>query len=143
MAKRGNLKKPSQSQAQASRIKSPPVSFPNTDSEHPVFCLRYLEDDYGLEQCTNPEKVALINALRERSQMTWKQITMAPRHGLGKENINRGSIKASIPVHITADVENFIAIRFHGKAPIVGYRVENVFRIIWLDTKFNLYKHSK
>jgi hypothetical protein len=142
MAEGGKLKRPDQSQAKTSRIKSVPIaSIPNTDSEHPVFCLRYLEDDYGLGQCTNIEKIALIDALRKRSQMTWKEITMAPRHGLGKENINRDSIKASIPVHITADVENFISLRFCAKAPMVGYRVENVFRIIWLDTKFKLYKH--
>jgi len=64
-----------------------------------------------------------------------------PRHKLGAEKIARNSIKARIPQHITEDINFFISLRFSGKAPMVGYRIKDIFRIIWLDAKFTLYKH--
>jgi len=72
--------------------------------------------------------------------MSWAQINQAPRHGLGYEKISHTSIKAAIPPHITEDV-NFLAFRFSGKAPMVGYRKQEVFYIVWLDRNFTLYDH--
>ena len=144
------------SKGKSKRIKPPAISQPqvkgritepssdkvlNYDDCHPVFCLRYLESNYGLEQCTRDQQADFAQALRKRSQMTWREILTTPRHGLGAEKIDRKSIKAPIPNHITADVDFFIAIRFSGLAPMVGYRIQDVFRIIWLDSKFELYKH--
>jgi hypothetical protein len=74
--------------------------------------------------------------------MSWHEIKNAPKHGLGLEKISRASIKAPIPKHITEDVEYFIALGFSAKAPMVGYRIRNVFHIVWLDSKFTLYDHA-
>ncbi|EML0361258.1 hypothetical protein RI835_000583 [Providencia rettgeri] len=63
-----------------------------------------------------------------------------PRHGLGFEKIKSSSIKASIPKHITDDVD-LIAFRFFGMSPMVGYRNESTFFIVWLDRSFTLYDH--
>lgn len=137
------IKPPAISQSQVKGRITEPSSDKvlNYDDCHPVFCLRYLESDYGLDQCTRDQQADFAQALRKRSQMTWQQILTAPRHGLGTERIARDSIKAPIPNHITADVDFFIAMRFSGLAPMVGYRIQDVFRIIWLDSKFELYKH--
>ena len=74
--------------------------------------------------------------------MTWQQIFSADKHGLGAEKIFRKSIKVSIPKHITEDVDYFIALRFCGKAPMVGYRIKDIFRLIWLDRDLTLYNHG-
>jgi hypothetical protein len=40
------------------------------------------------------------------------------------------------------DVSFFLAFRFFDKAPMVGYRKEEVFYVLWLDREFKLYQHS-
>jgi len=98
---------------------------------------------YGLDSCEVNEKVALAHKLHELCQLTWNQIINAPRHGMGSEKIERNAIIGSnIPSHITEDVD-FIAIRFDGLKPMVGYRFDRVFHVIWLDTKLTLYNHGK
>lgn len=73
--------------------------------------------------------------------MTWAEINIAPRHGSGHEIISRGAIKFSVPAHITEDV-NLLAFRFHGKAPMVGYRDGAIFYAVWIDPHFKLYNHG-
>jgi len=46
---------------------------------------------------------------------------------------------APIPAHVTEDVQRFIAFRFSGRAPMVGYRVQAIFYLLWLDRNFTLY----
>lgn len=79
--------------------------------------------------------------LHRLSQMTWQQIQYSGRHGLGSEKISRSEIKgAPIPHEITEDTP-LLAIRFCALAPMVGYRVGQVFHVLWLDRAFTLYKH--
>jgi hypothetical protein len=113
---------------------------PYPQFEHPVFCFRYLSKKYGLEQCDKNEKAALIVQLYQLSQMTWTEIKMAGRHGCGSEKINPKSLKASIPNHLSMDV-NLYALRFMGFKAFVGYRTDFIFHILYIDTKFNLYNH--
>jgi hypothetical protein len=115
-------------------------SFPNPDLEPPVFCLRHLDRTHGLNSCDKDEKAALASTLHKLSQLTWSQLRLAPRHGVGYEIIDRGSFRVVIPQHITEDV-NLIAFRFIGKAPMVGYKDEAIFRIVWLDRSFEVYNH--
>lgn len=92
------------------RIAEPsPEKQLNYDECHPVFCLRYLQGGFDLETCDQRQQADFAKALRKRSQMTWRQIWATDRHGLGAEKIDRDSIKASIPPHITEDVDFFIA----------------------------------
>jgi hypothetical protein len=56
---------------------------------------------------------------------------------LGYEKISKNSIRATIPSHIKDDVI-FIAFRFYGKAPMVGYRKDLIFHILWIDRTFTL-----
>jgi len=73
--------------------------------------------------------------------MTWYQIQQAPRHGLGSEKIEYDSIKSTKPDIVTKD-STILALRFSGKKPFVGIRDGSLFHIIWIDNKFNLYKHN-
>jgi hypothetical protein len=143
MPKKTRIKQPGNLSKTKGRIPEPSSKqLANYDDSHPIFCLRYLDDEYNLNGCTKNEKAHFADALRKRSQMSWQDIKMAPRRGLGLEKIDRNTIKAPIPNHITEDIEHFIAIRFCGKAPMVGYRSNDIFRIIWLDSKFTLYDHE-
>ncbi|CAD5935351.1 hypothetical protein PCC9214_01564 [Planktothrix tepida] len=125
------------------RIAPPPPlpSTPNYDLEPPVFCLRYLDKTHGLDSCDQDEKAALVSTFYKLSQLSWRELRRAPRHGLGYEIIDRKSFRVTIPKHITEDV-NLIAFRFSGLKPMVGYRDEAIFRIIWLDKSFKVYDHG-
>ncbi|MBC6472773.1 MAG: hypothetical protein GDA48_08100 [Hormoscilla sp. GM102CHS1] len=110
------------------------------EQQPPMFSLQYMNKDYSLSQCTKDEKAAFADTIAKLSQLTWSEIKSQPRHGLGYEKISREAIRSSIPGQITDDV-NFIAFRFCGKAPMVGYRDRSVFYIIWFDRNFTLYPH--
>jgi hypothetical protein len=66
---------------------------------------------------------------------------IAHEYGAGYERISRDAIRSGIPAHLKEDV-NFIAFRFCGKAPMVGYRDENIFHVVWIDRAFSLYDHG-
>lgn len=124
------------------KLREPIVSKVDSSTQSPVFCLHYLDNDYGLSQCEKVFKVSLIHKLHELSQLTWNQITNTHRHGLGLEKIPYEQIKGRMPTHITDDQE-FIAIRFHQLKPVVGYRIERIFHIVWLDYNMTLYDHGR
>ncbi|MDD9339210.1 MAG: hypothetical protein PV362_06025 [Providencia heimbachae] len=110
------------------------------ENNPPIFSFRYLQKGFCLNCCEKEEKAALSDKLFMLSKMTWLEIKNLPRHGLGFEKIDRSCIKSGIPIHITEDV-NLIAFRFCAKKPMVGYRKDSVFFLIWLDRSFTLYNH--
>jgi hypothetical protein len=98
------------------RIKAPEsAEVGSTNNLHPIFCLHYMDEDFGLSKCEKDEKVALIEKLRILSQLTWKDIFNQGKYQSGFEKISRNSIRGKIPTFITEDVESFIAFRFDGK----------------------------
>ena len=124
------------------RIKEPIVYKVDSSTQNPIFCLHYLDRAYGLSKCEKNLKVSLIHKLYELSQLTWNQITSTDRHGLGLEAIPYEQIRGRMPTHITSD-QKFIAIRFHQLRPMVGYRIERIFHIVWLDYNMELYDHGR
>jgi len=124
------------------KIQAHPSSSELAQKNPPTFSLRYLDKGYCLSKCEQEEKAAFADTLHKLSQLTWQQINQAPRHGLGFEKLAGDSIKGTIPPHLRGQDVNFIAFRFHGQAPMVGYRDQSVFYVIWLDRAFTLYNHG-
>jgi hypothetical protein len=122
---------------------APPIPSKEVSDLHkkPIFSLVHLQKDYCLSKCDKKEKAAFADTLHKLSQMTWQDILFSPKHGSGSEKISRNSIQTTIPDHLTEDVK-FLAIRFCAKAPMVGYREQNIFQIIWIDRSFSLYDHG-
>lgn len=106
----------------------------------PKFCLEHLQKDHCLSKCTLEEKAAFADRIHEMSQQTWQELSQAHRHKQGFEAIDRSSIKGRFPSALTADVTIY-AFRFHGMAPMVGFRTNEVFHVVWFDRAFNLYDH--
>jgi hypothetical protein len=92
--------------------------------------------------CQQRGKAAFADTLDRLSQLSWSELRLSPRHGLGYEQIPRHALRASLPSHLTEDVQRLIAFRFAGNAPMVGYRVQAIFYILWLDRDFTLYDHG-
>lgn len=111
------------------------------DKEHPVFCLRYVDKNYCITDCSDEQKISFVETIRTLSQMTWRQIKLTTRESkLGSEKIAQKAINRPMPSHVTAD-ETLLAIRFWQKARMVGYREREIFRIIWFDCDYSLYDH--
>ena len=123
------------------KIKAPVITNISSDAAKPIFSLRHLDKNFSLTKCTKEEKAAFADTLYKLSQLSWQELRQAPRHGLGYERISRNAIRGAIPSHIAEEV-GFIAFRFYGKAPIVGYRDRDIFHIVWVDREFKLYAHG-
>ena len=127
---------------ESERIKSPPERQSiNYDKEKPIFSFYNIVDSHCITVCQDDEKKSFINKLVELSNLTWKQIKFAPKHGLGFEKIRKDQLKVPIPTNISDDV-TFLALRYHEKKPMVGYRTQATFHIIWFDSTFSLYDHG-
>lgn len=113
----------------------------NTNQIKPAFSLEHIQRNFCLTDCETDEKAAFADALLKRSRMTWQEIIQAPKHGLGVEKIKRQCIRAPVPEIIPEDVDHFLALRFNGKAPMVGYRNQTIFYVLWIDRAFSLYEH--
>jgi len=109
--------------------------------EHPVFCFKHLHKDHCLEQCETADKLAFIERVVKLSSLTWDTIRISQRHGFGYEKIKRTSIKPSVPNSITEDVDDFLAFRFSGKKPMLGFKTQFIFHIVYIDSKFSVYDH--
>lgn len=120
-------------------LKALPETVTLQGFKHPIFCFKYLHKDFNLSQCDESEKIALLERVVLLSGMTWQEIQLAPRHGLGSEKISVSSIKPSIPEVVTEDVGDLLAMRFHGKMPFVGLRNKFIFHIFYVDRNHECY----
>ena len=129
-------------QAKSQRITIPiPYKTPSL-IEYPAFSLFYLQNSYCIRKCTQEEKANFAEKLRILSKLTWNQIWSASHQGLGCEKIRSNQITgATIPANISPDV-TFLAIRFSGEKPMIGFRTDNIFNIVWFDRDFTLYSHG-
>jgi hypothetical protein len=107
----------------------------------PIFSLEHhvKSGKYSLTNCDTQSKAALMDKFFELSQLSWGQIRQAPRYGEGYEKIESGSISIAIPKHLHE--KPFIAFRYKGLAPMVGFREGGIFYLVWLDSAFDLYLH--
>lgn len=122
---------------------SPPADPINFDTKPPLFSLEKLADGkYCLSALDQAHKAFFADSIYKRKNLPWAEIKKIDRHSLGIEKIARDSIKAPIPKFITDDVDHFLAFRFHDKKPMVGYRMRDVFYVLWFDHDFTLYDHG-
>lgn len=112
----------------------------STDGLSPVFCLHHLADGWRISDCGRDDQAAFALTTEKLSRLTWREIRDAHRHGVGTEKISRSALKAPVPADIAEDVQ-FIALRFSGKKPMVGFRSSRIFHVVWFDSRFSLYDH--
>ncbi len=104
---------------------------------------RVLPGDYCFSELCKDDKAQVAEAMFRRRAMTWNDVTLAPKHGLGTEKIPKGQIHAPLPVFITEDITDFLVLRFNGKKPMVGYRQGRIYYVLWFDHNFSLYDHGR
>lgn len=85
--------------------------------------------------------MALVRKLRQLSQLTWQDISLSSSQGPGAEYIKMYQIKAEL--HDIAKREELVmALRYHGKARMLGLREGATLRLLWLDHDFTAYDHG-
>lgn len=141
MGKKSKILKPKQDKSSKFALSASADTEPNFNAEPPSFCLRYVDPEYALSQCTDDDKLAFVERIQKLSTLTWSDIIQADRHGFGREKIAQTAIRRPIPEHITEDM-TLIALRFSGLKPMVGYQKQRTFHIIWFDCGFTLYNHG-
>jgi hypothetical protein len=112
----------------------------NWDKRTPVFSLRHLIKTHGLDRCSQEQKAGILDSFYRRNELTWERIKMAPRHGLGTEKIDQSAIKVPLPGHITPDT-TLLALRCIGLMPMIGFREDDRFHLLWIDLDFDCYDH--
>lgn len=120
-------------------VKSRETRPGSTNDQPPHFSLCYLMDGFRVSDCQRDDKAAFAERLQELSAMTWGQIMLAPRVGLGTEVIDQASIKRPIPPRITPEV-TLLSWRFGGGARVIGYREDRLFHLLWIDPNHDAYK---
>lgn len=136
---RKEIKKPKQTKSSKLTV----LDIPNYDKVPPLFSLeKIVGDKYCFSKLDVNGKSQFSESIYRRRALTWNDIKGSQRHGLGFEKIPRTSIKGSIPRIITEDLTEFLAFRFDGMKPMVGYREKNIFYVLWFDHDFTLYDHG-
>ncbi|MEM6459236.1 MAG: hypothetical protein AAF710_07570 [Planctomycetota bacterium] len=120
------------------KVKPTEDTSPSPSAEYPSVSLRYLNSSHCISKCSKEDQVLFANRVRLLTQMTWAQINVSHRHGLGYEKINQ--LKDGLPAD--AGDQPALAFRFAGKKPMVGFRYGAVFYVVWFDYDFNLYDHG-
>jgi len=134
--KKHHLKRPPLNQGK--NLKVPNEEEGSTNNLTPHFSFEHLQKGFKISDCSKEQQQQLATRLEELSSMTWNQIILSPRHGLGLETISHSSIKP--PTEEFKD-KRLLSIRFAAKNPMVGFRQGRVFYFLWLDHNFSVYSH--
>jgi hypothetical protein len=130
--------------AKAPFLKVSAAATPNPDDLPPAFSFEKMEDGSGHSfNCgQDDDRLYLAKRMFMLSRMPWKQIRGAPRKGSGSEEIPRAQVKHAVPASVTPDVEYFHSLHYVGKKRFLGYRVGQVFYVLWVDHDFKVYDHG-
>lgn len=122
------------------------ISIPESidyDKLPPIFSLERVQNgDYCFSVLEQEDKAQFAEAIFRRKDLTWNQINSLGRHKLGYEQLPKNKIKAPSPLNVTHDREHYMVFRFNGMKPMVGYRINQVFYVLWFDHNMTLYNHG-
>lgn len=140
MAKRNN-KKINRIQAKTSprfSVKEEPQV--NYNTRKPIFSFHYMKYRGAkcLSKCDSNSKGYFSEKLLEISQLTWAEITSAPRQGMGSELIPSGQFKVSLPPICTPEV-SLLVFRFSSKGRIAGIRKGDIYYRVVVRQSHDLY----
>lgn len=74
--------------------------------------------------------------------MTWRQVIMSDKHGLGSELIEVSSLKTPLPLSFEGN-EKVMVMRYDGRLPMAGIRINDIYHLLWLEPSYGaLYSHG-
>lgn len=121
---------------------SVPPSGPPRDPGNPKISFRLIQPRWGVEELNADQARAFLLKWEKRSSMTWNEIMMAHKHGLGSETLPAKSIIPDLLEWMDSS-EKLLVLRHEGRLPQVGIRIGDTFEVIWIEPEFNtLYSHD-
>jgi hypothetical protein len=142
MAKGNDFNKVKSKSSTHFQIKEDPAPKANHDLSKPIFSFHYMQ--YGgitcISRCEREIKSSIVDTMIRISQLTWRQMSSAPKGGLGHENIPQWRFKMSLPLPpgITPEVPA-VVFRYSDSGRIAGFRKNDILHIIAVGN--NLYTH--
>ena len=120
-----------------------PVAPPNPDLLPPAFSFEKMQDGSGnsFNCCEDDDRLSLAKRLFMLSRESWRTIRGASSKGLGSEEIPRHQIKRPVPQSVTEDVDYFHSLHYVGQKRFIGYKVGQIFYILWVDHNYQVYDH--
>jgi len=118
------------------------VSTPDLTFSFKHICM----DEHAPQQCSYPQLKSFNDKIRILSCLPWSSIDSSPRETNGYEIMPRPSLKRTIPTVVPAKAEILI-FRFGGgsgsknSGRIAGFKLKDVFYVLFVDSKLNLYDH--
>lgn len=112
-------------------------------NRYPKFSFEFACGNYkSLIHLDKKEKVAVINKLRVLSQQTWKEINALSKKS-GFEKLDKTAFKShpNIPAKFKDEKQMDICRTPDEAGRIIGYVEDDIFYIVWIDTKLEMYKH--
>lgn len=108
-----------------------------SDAMKPLISFRHLDSKYCGRSCQKDEKAALTDFLLRLGSLTWRELKLAPRQGMGYEIIH--NLRVRKPEDFLDDP---IAFRGgHGIMRVIGFREREIFHVVWIDEKGECYPH--
>lgn len=136
----GSIKKPRSKKG--ARFAAQEVRVDYNKSNFQFSFQRIIGDDYCFSELSQEDQCNLINSIFKRRDLPWNEIEQGGRHQLGAEKIPCDQIKKMKPRFIKDDTKKYLVLRFSpDRKAMVGYRIKDVFYVLWLDKDFTLYKH--
>jgi hypothetical protein len=130
------------SQAKTKGGRVTPTVIDDTKNKYAVFSFERVEPgDFCFSQLTSEEKAELADSIFRRRQLTWVDIRAIPHDKLGTEAISIEQFSPTMPQFVTQDTNSLVVFRFGSNGRIAGLRRDRLFYILFVDTKYKLYKH--
>jgi hypothetical protein len=110
----------------------------------PAFSFEKMQDGSGnsFNCCEDEDRLSLAKRMFMLSREPWRKIRGASNKGFGSEEIPRNRIKRPVPASVTDDVDHFLSLHYVGKKRFIGYKVGQIFFILWVDHNFQAYDHG-
>lgn len=95
-----------------------------------------------MRKCSIEQFKALSDKFRILSDLEWSRIRSSPRETNGFENLPAKQLNASLPPFFSDEKEVSVFRISNEKGRIVGIIKEPYFYVLFIDSKFTLYKHN-
>lgn len=117
-----------------------PEDTGSTDHMPPVLSFKDVcPNHFQLEEWQGTELKQLVDTLKKLGNSTWQDALKIK--GLGIKIVDPKTFSKDLPEYISPDVSIY-ECRVSQRARLFGYRIRNVFHVIWFDRNHEVYPMS-
>ncbi len=119
------------------------VSEPPDHNKSSVkYCFSCMRSGFSVSDLQTDAKEAFLQTIERRGNLTWEQVLLDGKHGLGTEQMPSSSIIPSLPPGWDKS-SDYTVLRYFGNLPMVGWRDRDVFHIVWVEANYgDVYDHG-